>query len=167
MAVEVLNVASGSARDVFEYFSQHSEGSKLYCDCLDHDPQAIAYATELCRDYLANVRFQRTNAFRFATQKQYQLVWSAGLFDYLDDSGFKALLSHLYGCVSEGGELIIGNFSDRNPTRNYMEILGEWYLHHRSEEHLLRLAQECNISDAALSIGQEPEGVNLFLHIRR
>ena len=165
--IEVLNVASGPARDVFEYFSQCHNGSRLFCDCLDHDPKAIAYATDLCREHLANIAFHRTNAFRFVPRKKYQLVWSAGLFDYLDDNSFKALLRRLYDCVGEGGELVIGNFSDNNPTRNYMELLGEWFLHHRSRERLLQLAQECDIPDAALSVGQEEESVNLFLHVKR
>lgn len=165
--VEVLNVASGPARDVFEFFSKHSNGSRLRFDCLDHDPRAIAYATDLCLDFQDRVTFHRVNAFRFAPQKRYQLVWSAGLFDYLDDNSFKALLHRLYDCVDEGGELVIGNFSDSNPTRNYMELLGEWFLYHRSRERLLALAQACGIPVSELSVGQEEEGVNLFLHIKR
>lgn len=165
--ITVLNVASGPARDVFEYFDEHNNGSRLFFDCLDHDPKAIAYATDLCREYLANIAFHRTNAFRFVPRKKYQLVWSAGLFDYLDDNSFKALLQRLYDCVDEGGELVIGNFSDSNPTRNYMELLGEWFLHHRSREQLVVLAQASGFPNSVLSVGQEEEGVNLFLHIRR
>lgn len=165
--VEVLNVACGPARDLFEYFGQHGQGGRLRCDSLDHDPRAIAYATELCRDYPDRVTFLRANAFRFRARKQYRLLWCAGLFDYLDDNCFKALLRRLYGFVCEGGEIVIGNFSDKNPTRNYMELLGEWFLHHRCRERLLALARGCGIPDSALSVGQEEEGVNLFLHIKR
>lgn len=122
---------------------------------------------KLCRDYPDRVTFLRANAFRFTARKQYRLLWCAGLFDYLNDNSFKALLRRLYGFVCEGGEIVIGNLSDNNPTRNYMELLGEWFLHHRCREQLLALARECGIPDSALSVGQEEEGVNLFLHIKR
>lgn len=165
--VEALNVACGPARDLFEYFDQRGPGSRLRFDSLDHDRHAIAYATELCRDFPDRVTFHRANAFRFTARKQYRLLWCAGLFDYLDDNSFKTLLRRLYGFVCEGGEIVIGNFADNNPTRNYMELLGEWFLHYRCREQLLALARGCGIPDSALSVGQEEEGVNLFLHIKR
>jgi len=64
------------------------------------------------------------------------------------------------------GELVIGNFSDSNPTRNYMEIIAEWFLHHRSKEKLITLAHECGLPTSSISVQQEPMGVNLFLHTR-
>ena len=62
---------------------------------------------------------------------------------------------------------MIGNFSDTNPDRPYMEVLMEWDLYHRSEEKMILLATECQIQEDQIRIGKEEEGVNLFLHIKK
>jgi extracellular factor (EF) 3-hydroxypalmitic acid methyl ester biosynthesis protein len=112
------------------------------------------------------ITFTRANALRFRTTKKYDLVWSAGLFGYFDDRRFVFLLKRLLGFVACGGELVIGNFSDENPTPCIMEIPGDWNLHHRNEARLRRLAESSGIGAQAISVGREPEGVNLFLQIR-
>ncbi len=46
-----------------------------------------------------------------------------------------------------------------------MELFGEWYLNHRSEEHLIYLAKNAGFEANQIRVGKEPENVNLFLHI--
>ena len=70
------------------------------------------------------------------------------------------------GWTKAGGEVIIGNFGDVNPSRNYMEIVGDWYLIHRSADQLMELARAAGAKMENVSIGSELEGVNLFLHVR-
>src|ERR1700736_2130177 len=65
-----------------------------------------------------------------------------------------------------GGELVVGNFSNRNTHRSYMEF-GGWRLIHRDEDDLLALAKAANIQGAAVRIDQEPNGINLFMHIQK
>ena len=64
------------------------------------------------------------------------------------------------------GEVIIGNFATGNPTRDFMEIFGDWYLHHRTPSQLEALAMRAGFEKGKISVGQESEGVNLFLHIK-
>jgi extracellular factor (EF) 3-hydroxypalmitic acid methyl ester biosynthesis protein len=164
--IRVLNVASGPGRDLFEFFSAHPNTS-LRFECVENDPKAIAFAAGLCGEFLDRIEWHEANAFLFESENRFDLVWSAGLFDYFNDRYFKALLRQLYEMVDAGGELVIGNFSDDNSTRPYMEIVGEWFLEHRSREHLIRLAQECEIERDLIRVGEEQEGVNLFLHIQK
>ena len=104
---------------------------------------------------------------RYCPQRQYDLIWSAGLFDYFEDHVFVRLLHRFLGYVVPGGELVIGNFHPRNPTRNYMEAMGEWMLHHRKEEEMIQLALRAGVAGRAfLKVEQEAEGVNLFLRVR-
>ena len=58
----------------------------------------------------------------------------------------------------------MGNFSPNNPSKNYMELM-EWHLNYRDENQLLALANECGFDMNYVSIGKEPENVNLFLHV--
>jgi hypothetical protein len=46
-----------------------------------------------------------------------------------------------------------------------MELVGDWHLHHRSGEKLRSLAAQAGVPSERVSIGSEPEGVNLFLHV--
>lgn len=161
----VLNVASGPGRDLFDFFSLNN-GSTMMFDNIEFDPLAISYAKNMCKDFLKNIEFLHTNAFDFTTNKKYQLIWSAGLFDYLNDKKFIFLLNHIIPLLDIDGELVVGNFSTQNPTQAYMEIVGDWRLNHRSPEQLVSLAKACNFKDSDIRIGQEPEGVNLFLHLK-
>lgn len=55
-----------------------------------------------------------------------------------------SLLSDLLeeGPQEPGGKLVIGNFSDENPNRAFMEGGMNWFLHHRSPEQLIDLAKQ-------------------------
>lgn len=71
----------------------------------------------------------------------------------------------LIDCTSEKEEIIIGNFNDENPSRTYMEMVGDWMLHHHSEDKLMRLAIKAGADPSKIWAGLELEGINLFLHI--
>ena len=162
--MRVLNLASGPGRDVAEALQQ--VGPNVTFDCVDLDPDAISYATELLEPYHDRVRFIHKNVLRFRAHTPYDLVWSAGLFDYFSDAVFVHLLKRARDWVVPGGELIIGNFSEANPTRAYMEVCLDWFLNHRSPEHLTQLAISAGIHPESIRVEQEPEGVNLFLRVR-
>lgn len=162
--VAVLNIGSGPGRDIREAFDSGVNAVEI--DCVDIDQKAIDYASDLLKPYAAKVSFHKCNALKFKPAREYDLVWSAGLFDYLDDKSFKFLLSRLLTMVKVGGKMVIGNFSKKNPTRDFMEF-GHWFLYHRSPIEMLSLAQECGIANDRISVESEAEGINLFLHIER
>ncbi len=161
---ELLNLASGPARDLYEFFSENP-GAPVNAECIDLDKNAIAFAKKLLGDWGSRVKFHNKNILRFTPQKQYDLVWSAGLFDYFNDDIFKRLITRFLKAVKPSGELIVGNFCTTNPDISYMELL-DWMLHHRSAEDLIRLAMECGVAREAITVDKEAEGVNLFIRIR-
>jgi extracellular factor (EF) 3-hydroxypalmitic acid methyl ester biosynthesis protein len=164
--LNVLNIASGSGRDMQEFFIQKLE-SRIFIDCIERDVKAINFAQNLCSNWLSQIRFQNANAVKFRTNERYNFIWSAGLFDYVSDKTFKFMLKRYFSMLKEDGEMVIGNFSENNSSRYCMEILGDWYLNHRSKEKLIELAQECDLPTSSITVGQEPLGVNLFLHIKK
>jgi hypothetical protein len=164
--LQLLNVASGPARDLFELYAQIQPEQLLNTVCIEADDRAIAYAKELNKEHLNRIEFINKNIFRYRADQQYDIVWSAGLFDYFNDDIFVKLLSRFVSWTKPGGEVIIGNFSTENPSRNLMELFGDWYLEHRSHDHLVNLAMQAGIQRDAIYVGEEAEGVNLFLHIK-
>ncbi|MDH3975712.1 MAG: class I SAM-dependent methyltransferase [Deltaproteobacteria bacterium] len=159
----VLNIGSGPCRDVLEY-QQQNPLTKIQFDCLDMDKRAIEYSKNILNG--GKVTYYCQNVFRFLSDKRYDLVWSAGLFDYLEDKQFLFLFRSLIRTVSPGGELVIGNFSETNPSRDYMEF-GEWFLHHRTESKLFTLAEQAGCKTNSIRIEREPSGVNLFVRVRK
>ena len=157
----VLNVGSGPCRDIYEYKCKHPL-SKIHFDCLDMDSKAIEYSKQLLNG--SNITFFCENAFSFRSEKQYDLIWSAGLFDYLDNKKFVFLLHSLMKMLTINGKMVIGNFSTLNPSRNYMEF-GEWFLFHRDITELTELAGKAGADPDSVSIESEATGVNLFLKI--
>jgi SAM-dependent methyltransferase len=162
--VHVLNLGSGPCRDVLEYFDDHPE-SRVCFTCVDQDSDAIGFARSLCGDHGPRVGFTQANALRFRSSRRFDLVWSGGVMDYLDDRIAKMFLRRALTLVAPGGEVAIGNFSMDNPSQDYMEVVGRWYLHHRSQAELFQLAIDAGAEPHNIRTGMEVEGVNLFLHL--
>jgi extracellular factor (EF) 3-hydroxypalmitic acid methyl ester biosynthesis protein len=163
---DVLNIGCGPCQDIADFLSEGE--SQIFFECVDYDKNAIEYSHNKFKEkgFLKKIEFHRDNALRFRPPRQYDLIWSAGLFDYLDEKIFKMLLSRLLNFVKPGGEIVIGNFSLDNPTRDYMEC-GNWFLYHRSPDDLFKIACECGIPHDKIYVKSESLGVNLFLHISR
>ena len=164
--LHLLNVASGPARDLFELYDS-TFTRKLQATCVEYDKRAIEHAKTVCKNFLRNIQFINQNIFRYDTEAKFDVVWSAGLFDYFDDKTFVRTLQKFIKWTSPGGETIVGNFSDDNPSRAYMEIFGDWHLKHRSAAELQQLAIEAGARPEQISVDTEPLGINLFLRIRR
>lgn len=162
----LLNIASGPARDLYELL-QEQPNPQLSVTCVEMDANAIEFAKKLNNRFLHQIEFVKKNIFRFQTSKQYDVIWSAGLFDYFDDRAFVLLLQRFGQWLKPGGEIIIGNFNDdHNPSRTFMEVFGDWNLNHRTEAQLIDLARQAGFSEGNIYVGREPENVNLFLHIK-
>lgn len=164
--VRLLNVASGPSRDLLELYSSLTPEEQLHTTCVEMDKHAIEYACNLLKDYAHNIDFLNRNIFKFETEEKFDVIWSAGLFDYFDDKSFVYILKKFKTWVAPHGEIVIGNFNSmHNPTRDYMELFGDWYLHHRSSDELILLALAAGFDESQVSVGCENEKVNLFLKI--
>lgn len=57
----VLNIASGPARDMREWFDANPD-SRIHFDCIELDTKAIAHANSLCAPYLDRMHYHHQNA---------------------------------------------------------------------------------------------------------
>ena len=162
--IVVLNLASGPGRDMLKFFDDNPD-AQVHFDCVELDQNAVNHAKALCGDFLGQITFHVDSVLRFQSKKKYDLIWSAGLFDYFDDKVFVHMLKKLGAMSIDGGEIVIGNFSTINPSKHYMELF-EWHLHHRSPHKLKALALYAGFFANQISVKKEDSGVNLFLHIK-
>lgn len=167
--LDILNVGCGPCRDVLETYQSSVNGNNLYFHCVDHEPEAIEYAKKLLADTGAksNIRLDCVNCFKIKTSKKYDLIWSAGIFDYLEDRRASLLLRKLWRYLKDNGQIIFGNFSPKNPTKKGMEYGCRWYLIHRTTDDLIKLCRTAQIPFSELEIESEPLGINLFCIIKK
>ncbi len=163
---DVLILGSGPVTETFEFFERNPD-NQLDFDMLDLDKRAISYAKTKNRKYLKSMTFHNANVIRFVPDKKYDLIWSAGLFDYFKDKHFVYLLKRYYEYLKDNGEMIIGNFNVENPSRRSMEIMGDWFLYHRSADELTRFAIQAGIDKSKIEVIKEPLGINLFLRVKK
>jgi len=164
-SVNVLNVISGSGRELKELYDVAPK-KNIRTTCVEIDAEAIAFSKKLNKKYSEHISYVNSNIFRYQTDKSFDFIWAAGLFDYINDKAFVKLLKRFKEWQKGGGEIVIGNYNEaHNPSRDYMEILGDWHLIHRTEEQLLRLAKAAGFVEKEVHVSRMPDNVILYLHI--
>lgn len=175
---QLVSVGSGPAIDVRQAVALLPAEKRhgLRVTLLDLDPEALQYAQAQIEPHLAPgaLRCLRENLPRLAqlgdraqTLGMPDLLVCSGLFDYLADEAAVGLLRVLWEQLAPGGLVLVGNFAPHNPSRAYMEWIGNWYLHYRTTAELEQLALQAGIPHRCFSIGCEPVGIDLFLVARR
>lgn len=96
----------------------------------------------------------------------YDLVYCAGLFDYLSDRICRRLLEVFYDLVAPGGLLIATNVDLSNPSRNWMEYVLEWHLVYRDKEQFAKIAPD-KAPPGSVEVKADQTGVNIFLEVRK
>jgi extracellular factor (EF) 3-hydroxypalmitic acid methyl ester biosynthesis protein len=163
----VLILGSGPASDVYEFLNDHSGSNAICFDLIDFDQSAIDFSIRKNQKFNGQISYNKINALRYNPYKLYDLIWSAGLFDYFKDKHFTFLIRKYINCLTQDGEMVISNFSTKNPTRRLMEVLSDWNLNLRTESDLFRIASAANVDKEMVSVEKEPLGINLFLKIRK
>ncbi|MBN1894379.1 class I SAM-dependent methyltransferase [bacterium] len=167
--VDVLDLGCGSCRDVVEAFSVCNNGIQFHFHCVDHEPEAIEYARRLIKGTAAESRINLDcrNVFRFQTSKQYDLIWSAGICDYISDRAVSLLIKKCWRFLKKGGLFVFGNFGPDNPTRRGMELVSKWTLLHRTSADLIAICGDAGVDYASVEVDSEPLGINLFCKIKK
>lgn len=137
----VLSLACGHLREAASSAAVMSrELSRL--TAIDQDPDSLAV---VAKAYAAipeiiptqgSVRDLLRGRLQLA---DHDLVYAAGLYDYLPDPVAARLTRILFDALASGGELLIGNFAPDFPTIGYTEGFMDWRLLCRSERDLRRL----------------------------
>lgn len=70
---------------------------------------------------------------------EFDLIYSASLFEQLDDSSAEQLTRQLFRHLASGGRLLLANFRPRVPNIAYLEALLDWRPRYRDDRALLDL----------------------------
>ncbi len=178
--IRIMDLASGPCRDIKELLEEYKSVSvPIIFDCVDHDPNAIDYGKKILSAIDANgtsINFIQKNAMRVALTKsienyfcyKYDVIFSTGLFDYLDERIATPLIRNLRKILKKNGLLIISNYRDKwaNPSRHYMEWGGGWELIYRTEEQFIQLFKDAGFKNNELSLKYEPQKIMQYRFAR-
>jgi extracellular factor (EF) 3-hydroxypalmitic acid methyl ester biosynthesis protein len=179
---KIVSVACGPCVEMADFLrlaNDMNRPARMELIAMDQDAHAIRDAEErlipLCEPFGdISITVVRSNIRELIVGRKNDtslyadadLIYTAGLCDYLSFSATNRLVKELYRYLKPGGTLIVGNFGTYNPQRFKMEYGSEWFLIHRSEEEIKDFAKGLP-EDVSLSVEREPEGVNLFLNVRK
>jgi chemotaxis methyl-accepting protein methylase len=123
--------------------------------------RALDYAKRLLNN-IENVNFFQKNAIRLALKKditneipyKYDLIYSTGLFDYLDKKIAIRLINNFKVLLNEDGIIIISNARDKysNSSSIWMEWIGNWYLIYRTEAEFEEIFLKAGFSQKNIQI---------------
>ncbi len=171
----ILNVGCGPAHELQLFLSKNKEAHRFSFDLLDFNAETLAYAKrqiEAITDgqddppkityILKTVQELLRQAIELPeTSKTYDLIYCAGLFDYLSDRVCSKLVRLFYQWCEPGGRVIVTNVHSSNPIKGLMEHVSEWHLVLRDEADMGRLAPDLG----PLNIYRDETGINVFLEI--
>jgi SAM-dependent methyltransferase len=139
----VLSVASGHLREAS--LSSAVRRRKLgRLVALDGDAASLREVERCYRFY--GVETVPAKVIKLISPKfeigQFDLVYSTGLFDYLDAEFGRRLVSAMFRRVRPGGQLVVANFLTGVRDVGYMEAFMDWRLIYRSRLDMVDLTME-------------------------
>lgn len=174
--INILSVASGPALEQQLFLKKYPElhGKKINFYCIDQDEESLKHAQlslqSLNRVYNSGYTFSFNNLaikniiIEGLKEKNYDMIYTAGLFDYFTEPVAQAAASKLFASLRSKSQLIIGNFSKDNPTQVLMELFLDWNLIYRSEQDLIRIF---NVVTPKIVVEQEELRINLFACLQK
>ena len=168
----LLSLACGHAREL-DLVRSMGEGKILRAVMCDQDSASLTelrarYSAELIDPRALAVRQFLAHAAEVEGLGQFDLVYSAGLYDYLEQRTATRLTACLFERLAPGGQLLLANFHPANLGTGYMEAFMDWWLIYRSEDQMRELAQEIDPTQiASAQIETDPFGNVVYLTITR
>lgn len=90
--------------------------------------------------------------------RRHDLIYSAGLYDYLHTKLATRLSSHFVQRLLSGGMFCIANFCIGTPNRASMELLQDWWLTYRSPRDLESILVDAGAEQERVSSFVDPTG---------
>ena len=177
--VRLLSIGAGPARELEEYIDSDRSKAPLVVTLVDQDEEALAYACERLRKAIVkrnrlveiNARYigfgQLLGRRDLLTELRGQdLIYSAGLMDYLSEEGARGLLSLCYELAAPGSQLAFGNASSADDVRWVPEFILDWHMIYRSDAEIRRLVDFLP-GDADVNVRRDSSGAWCFVVIRK
>ncbi len=175
----ILNVGCGPAREIQNFLRETLLSNQADFMLIDFNEETLLHAgeklVEAKREFARRtpIRTEQISVYELLKRTQrhsagaekFDLIYCAGLFDYLAPDTCRALMELWHDSLSPGGLMLVANMTDTKPFRHFIEFILDWQLIYRNSRELLSLVPErCRETTRVIA---EPASVNLFLHTRK
>jgi extracellular factor (EF) 3-hydroxypalmitic acid methyl ester biosynthesis protein len=177
-----LSVGCGPAIEVQRFLAQSPLAATASFDLLDFNDQTLQHARKavaeanqrngysparvrLIRKSVQQIVKEASRATQAPAGNPYDLVYCAGLFDYLTDKVCQRLMNVMFDWLAPGGLLLATNVAPCNPIRYGMEHMLDWNLVYRLPPQLRSLKPQRAAEEA--SVTSDVTGVNTWVEVRK
>ena len=144
--IRILSIAAGPAQEIYELLQErHALPCPVDIVLFDQDKRALSYSYRRLQQLVSSkwkdqvsllhlhdsIRHLLRGAAVFSGHGAFDLVYSCGLFDYLQVPSSVSLSRILNTLVAQGGRLYIGNMVPSCQSRWLMELHLDWFLVYR------------------------------------
>jgi extracellular factor (EF) 3-hydroxypalmitic acid methyl ester biosynthesis protein len=178
--MRIFDLGCGPAWEVQQFLSEDSISNHAGFTLVDFNDETLEHASTVlgklkCQyNRTAKVELIKKSVHQFLKEEanpapnrpRYDLIYCAGIFDYLSDRICKRLMNLFYSMLETGGLLIATNVDASNPARNGMEYLLEWHLTYRNAQQLKALVPE-HAPRGSAELMSDETGVNRYLEVRK
>lgn len=168
-APEILSVACGHMRET-QLLSPERLGRAERLVAFDQDEASLGEVSRSLSDCDALSVIPGSIRRLIAGEQdlgEFDLIYSLGLYDYLDQPVAKRLTQVLFDSLKPGGRLVIANYL---PTEDsgFIEVFMEWNLIYRTPREILDLAGGVGAADVSSKrYGREHSGTIGFLELSK
>lgn len=176
----IMSIGSGPAREIQRFLEKNYNQDDSYSVTLvDQEKQALDYGINAAYRSLApstsNViisgmhtsfteMLRPNNTFRHLPNQN--LIYSAGLVDYLNPNLARNLTRKLYEYLAPGGTLLIGNVNDTSVGMYWStEFILDWTLYYRDEQEMFDMADKCQ--GAEIIVERDESGAVYMLQVTK
>ena len=133
LTINILNLACGSCREIMALAGTLESKSSLSFICIDGDSEALRFARSLFKKLPADISAYclKKNVTEMEKVEKglkglgwQDLIYSAGLMDYLPDKILKEWLQFFSRDLSKGGQFIV---THQNREKNLPPLFPEWF----------------------------------------
>jgi extracellular factor (EF) 3-hydroxypalmitic acid methyl ester biosynthesis protein len=165
----VLAIACGHLREVSMSSAVRRRRFQDYL-AIDADAESLkevelSYGRYGIRTDKVDVRKMLTGRLEYG---KFDLVYSTGLYDYLNQKTATRLTKHLFSMLKPRGKLVIANFLPSIEDIGYMEAFMDWFLIYRDRIAMVEMTSlipQADISDLRVSV-EENQNI-IFLEVNR
>ncbi len=172
----VLNIGCGSCRELMG-LAPDIAAANAKVTCIDMDNDALAFAMDRLSytEAADNIEFRKYNATRMfddelnmAAFGKTDIIYSAGLFDYLPSEFLSRVLGALYRMLNRGG-VLVAPFKDaaRYRAQDFHWLVNWDGFRQRTEPEFLSIIADAGIPMSALRQERDDTGIIIFYMITK